>query len=314
MSSPTMLAISARLTLNVHDLNNEGAEGNQTQTRMVHVVDKDGKLAMVNAVSGDMLKHIQVGYLQRLAIEEQLPLCEGCRLFDANRINRDTEFLDSLGEEKDTGRIVQQVISKCVIDDAEGVLITAGKRSAPRKSTVEFGWLVGVPEKTQTESYFHVKYDPGRGEGSGDSSGANLGQNIFYRPVNSGIYAFVATFEVGRVGFNDVTREYVVDEKERLARIAAVLKSIAYTLVRTEGAQRNTQHPHVLDAQGVVTVSYDARPAPTWSPLQEDYREELTKLCSEINRLGGKQDLQFMEFDSLSEFASVTADILSALT
>jgi CRISPR-associated protein Cst2 len=33
------LSLSGRLTLDMHSLNNEGGEGNQIQTRMVHIVD-----------------------------------------------------------------------------------------------------------------------------------------------------------------------------------------------------------------------------------------------------------------------------------
>ena len=33
------LSISARATLDMHSLNNEGGEGNQIQTRMVNIVD-----------------------------------------------------------------------------------------------------------------------------------------------------------------------------------------------------------------------------------------------------------------------------------
>lgn len=312
-AAPTMISISARLTLNLHDLNNEGSEGNQVQTRMVHVVDENGELAVVNAVSGDMLKHIQAGYLQRVALEEGLPLCAGCRLFDANRINRDEDFFKGLGDEKDASKTLDRVIPACVVDDAEGFLITVGGRSVPRKSTVEFGWLVGIPSRTQTESYFHVKYDPSRGAGSGDETGANLGQAIFYRPANSGVYALVATFEASRIGFNDISREYVLSESERAARVRAVLKSLVYTLVRTEGAQRNTQHPHILAAEGVVAISRDARPAPTASPLKDGYREDVMATCKQLDRMGGKHAFETRTFDSMSEFASIVADLVDTL-
>ena len=53
------ISLAGRLTLDMHSLNNEGTEGNQLLTRMVHVVDGNGRLNVVNAVSGDMLKHIQ---------------------------------------------------------------------------------------------------------------------------------------------------------------------------------------------------------------------------------------------------------------
>ncbi|MCA3748045.1 MAG: DevR family CRISPR-associated autoregulator, partial [Rubrobacter sp.] len=175
------ISITGRLTLDLHSLNNEGAEGNQLQTRMVHIVDDAGELQVVNGISGDMFKHIQAEHFQEAAMSADLPLCAGCRVFDANRINADTEFFSSLPDGVGNQELIDRVLQHCAMDDAEGILITQGKRSTPRKSCVEFGWVVGLPEVTRTESYFHVKYDPReRGAGSGGEAGANVGQNIFY--------------------------------------------------------------------------------------------------------------------------------------
>src|SRR5438270_11898083 len=59
------LSIAARATLNMHSLNNEGGEGNQIQTRMVEIVGHDGQLHSVNAISGDMLKHVLMEHFFR---------------------------------------------------------------------------------------------------------------------------------------------------------------------------------------------------------------------------------------------------------
>lgn len=281
------VSISGRLTLDMHSLNNEGGEGNQIQTRMVNIVDGDGNLHVVNAISGDMLKHIQAEHFVALAGQSggALRLCAGCQRFSANRINDDKAFLDTLGKDGNEA-IVTRVIQHCAVDDVEGVLITVGNRSAPRKSAIEFGWALGLPDKTRTESYFHVKYVPERGQGSGDESGANVGQNIFYRPASSGVYALVCTIELHRVGWNDIARQIVVaDESERRARQRALLQSALYTLVRTNGAQRNTQHPHVLGFEGVVAWSTTATPAPTVSALVDDYVEQIVAIGQELNRL-----------------------------
>jgi len=48
------LSISGLLTLELHALNNEGAEGNTMMTRMVNIIDQQGRKHTVNAVSGDM--------------------------------------------------------------------------------------------------------------------------------------------------------------------------------------------------------------------------------------------------------------------
>ncbi len=41
-TSIASLSIAARVTLDMHSLNNEGGEGNQIQTRMVDIVDHLG--------------------------------------------------------------------------------------------------------------------------------------------------------------------------------------------------------------------------------------------------------------------------------
>lgn len=307
------ISISARITLDMHSLNNEGAEGNQLQARMVHIVDEQGELQVVNAISGDMLKHIQAEYFHAVAREAGLPLCTGCQVLNANRINADLDFIKGeLGDIKDNAQILDKIIQHCALDDAEGVLITEGNRSAARKSTVEFGWLVGLPEKTRTESYFHVKFDHDRGQGSGSEDGSNLGQNIFYRPASSGVYALVLNVEASRVGFNDVSREYVVDETERKKRLDSLLRSITFTLLNPKGAHRNTQFPHIVDMSGVVTVSRSSVPAPTASPLNNKYVEEIKAVTDQINRFT-QNSIEIFIFNAQSEFAKIMANLIERL-
>jgi CRISPR-associated protein Cst2 len=79
------LSISGIVTMNMHALNNEGSEGNTMMTRMVEIVDASGKNHTVNAVSGDMFKHIQAEHLFMEAKSNNLPLCSGCQVLDSNR-------------------------------------------------------------------------------------------------------------------------------------------------------------------------------------------------------------------------------------
>jgi CRISPR-associated protein Cst2 len=58
MSTPIVsLSIAARMTLNMHSLNNEGGEGNQIQTRMIDIVDEDNVL-----YKDRVLRHIVLPY------------------------------------------------------------------------------------------------------------------------------------------------------------------------------------------------------------------------------------------------------------
>jgi len=145
------LSLSAELTLDMHSLNNEGGEGNQIQTRMVNIVDGDGKLKNVNAISGDMIKHILAEHLHRIGVASQLQMCSACRTFNANRISADADYIAKVEKMSDAESLTL-MLQTCAIDDMMGNLITAGSKSLPRKSVVEFGWVVGKPEKTRSDS------------------------------------------------------------------------------------------------------------------------------------------------------------------
>jgi len=315
------ISISAQAVLDMHSLNNEGGEGNQIQTRMVNIVDSDGKLHNVNAISGDMFKHIQAEHLHRLAVAAGLPLSEGARLFNANRVNFDIDVGNDLATALDKTdsdlAALDVILQKCAVTDLEGILVTAGKRSLPRKSVVEFGWVVGVPEHVETDSYFHVKYSSDRSAGarakaeSDEARGANVGQAIFHRPASSGVYAVVLNLEAARVGFNDLSQKYAVDSGERQERLKALLESILYTFIEPAGAMRSTQNPHVVDFSGVVTVSHDVVPAPCLSPLKSTFREDVAQVAAALNRLRPNA-IDVKPFRSMGEFADIMAGLVQS--
>ncbi len=306
------ISISARATIDMHNLNNEGGEGNQIQTRMVDIIGADGRMHNVNAISGDMLKHIQAQHFFKLAREQGMPLCAGCDHFDANRINADSAWIESMP--KSDREALSALLQKCAMDDTAGILITAGGRSLPRKSVVEFGWVVGVPALVKSESYFHVKYAERDKErvasdaAAREKEGSNLGQTIFHRPASSGVYAMVCHLELGRIGYNDISQTYVVDEDERARRARALIQSVMHTFLELNGAMRTTQLPHLVALEGIITRSSSgAVPAPMVSPLaggREDndaYRAQAETIAQALN--GSAQVVTPQKFDTLSDFA-----------
>jgi CRISPR-associated protein Cst2 len=312
------LSVCARATLDMHSLNNEGSEGTQIQTRMVNIVAADGRLYNVNGISGDMFKHIQAEHLYHIARNgNNLPLCAACRVFDANRISADREYIAEIKGKSDA-EAIDLMLARCVLDDIEGNLITAD-RSTPRKSVVEFGWVVGLPEVTATDSYFHVKYAAERGEAARAAAAeeearkANLGQTPFHRPASSGIYAVVSHYEVSRIGFNDITRRYVPDEAARQARYRALLESVLYTFVQPKGAMRAAQLPHIVAFEGVVTYTTAVLPAPTVSPLNPDYVQEIERVAAALNGLR-PQAVTVQRFATLGEFAGAMQALIETTT
>lgn len=292
------LSICGRLTLELHSLNNEGGEGNQTMTRIVAVVDTAGTVHKVNAISGDMFKHIQAEHFYLLARENEMPLCKGCETFRADRILGDDEFLKGLPATD--AEAINHLLTRCALEDTEGTLIARGARSIPRKSVAEFSWVVGLPDKVRTESYFHVRYAQERG-------GENVSQPIFHRPASSGIYASVANFELARIGFNDVSQTYAINEEERLKRHRIFLRSVLHTYVEPAGAMRSMQNPHILNFEGIVTASYGVLPAPTISPLADDYKEQVQAVAKALDTDG---KLAVHIFNNTAEFATIMQQIV----
>ncbi|SRR5579871_1080147 len=316
MTTPiASVSIAARATLDMHSLNNEGGEGNQIQTRMVDIVDHLGELHNVNAISGDMLKHVLMEHFFQQARAHHLPLCQSCQHFNTNRINADKEFLKRVEAEKvKDADFIDQVLQTCAIDDVAGVLVTEN-RSLPRKSITEFGWVIGLPDRVSTNSYFHAKYVAERSaekraeDAEGQKTGANLGQSIFHRPASSGIYAIVCHLELARIGYNDIKQTYAIEESERQRRAAILLESLLYTFIELNGAMRSTQLPHLVALEGVLTASTGVIPAPLISPLiggsndHSTYRQQVSEITAALNGREHEQ-VSVQNFDTIGDFAT----------
>jgi len=300
------LSLCARVGINLHNLNNEGTEGNQQQTRMVHILDEAGNKSVVNAISGDMFKHIFVEHLTPLLISEGEAVCQNSARLHPDRVLLDLDFTSKAKNLKPEG-IQKLMIETCAVTDICGTLYA--EKATARKSVAEFGWVVGIPELTRTEQYFHVKYDPSRESGTGAETVAGT-QAIFHRPASSGLYALVANLELSRIGRNDITREDVISEENKRKRMRCAIRALGATLIAPRGAQRNTQFPHITSAEGVITISRNSLPAPTISPLSSSYKVEIQKIADKLNALDSGGQIECFSFDSPSGALSILENLL----
>ena len=294
MSAITSLSLCARITLDMHSLNNEGTEGNQQMTRMVHIIDGEGRRQVVNAISGDMMKHILVEHLTPLLAEGGQPISPYALRLHPDRILPDAAFREFVkNNTKGNSAILTYMLSNCSVTDLAGALLA--EKAAARKSCAEFGWVVGLPDSTVTEQYFHVKYDPQTREKGAGGESVEGRQAIFHRPASSGVYALICNLDLCRIGLNDITREYVVKSKDRQARGKALIQALAASLLKPTGAQRNTQSPHVLECQGIVSWSDNTLPAPAMSPLKTGYEEQIERCVESLNGIstGGMESRRF---------------------
>jgi CRISPR-associated protein Cst2 len=289
------ISISGTLSWQLHALNNEGNEGNQSLTRRYYVIDKSNpEPQYVNGVSGDMLKHIQAEHLHRIAIESGLSWSEGGERFNPDRVGYDIEKKkDTFFSDKETDLTTRtdKVLKLCSISDLEGFMVTVkGGQTLKRESVIEFGTVVGVPTFVKTQSYFHAKY------GEDNPTPYNV-------QVSSGLYASVLNIEAFRIGYNPHSFKYAIDKAERKKRLDALLKSVLYTFLQPNGAKRNTHLPHPDGFSGVISVSTKRCPAPMVSPLQPDFNRQIGSLAQTLNRINGEGTIHLHEFETLAEFA-----------
>ena len=128
------ISIAARATLDMHSLNNERSEGNEIHTRMVNIVGSDERLHLVNAISGDMLKHIQCRHFFGIARQGGLSLCGGCALFDANRVNADRVWIEQMPPTDQEA--ISALLRYCSLDDIAGTLSPRWEQAANGPFTV----------------------------------------------------------------------------------------------------------------------------------------------------------------------------------
>jgi CRISPR-associated protein Cst2 len=288
------ISISGLLSLQLHALNNEGNEGNQSLTRRYYVIqDGMNEAEYVNGISGDMFKHIQSEHLHRIAVESGLSLSEGGKQLNPDRIGYDLEknlpvFTD---KDADLAAKTDKVIQLCTISDLEGFMVTVkGGQTLKRDSTIEFGAIVGRPNQVKTQSYFHAKY------GVENPTPYNV-------QVSSGLYATVLNIEAFRIGYNHHNFGYSIDVSERKKRLDALLKSVLYTYLQPNGAKRNTNLPHPDSFEGIITVSSRRCPAPMLSALEDSYQSQIKSLAATLNNLNGVDTIRCFQFENMAEFA-----------
>ncbi len=312
------ISISGEITLNMHSLNNEGGEGNQIMTRQLTIVDKDGQEQTVNGISGDMFKHIHAGHLVNYCVENDIALSQYSKVLNPNRISS-KELLkyieDNKKKNEKAGVIIEALINSCAVCDTHGTLITdkvgdnKDSSNTPRKSVIEFGWTVGIPEKNNTETYLHTKVVHSSTGVKGESS--NEGQNIFHRPANNGVYAFVCNIDTYRIGYNDIDRNYSIEDADRKKRYKAILQSLISSFLNPRGAMTSSQKPHITDFKGVVSYSEKLIPAPTISAINSEYKDEIETITTNLNAIE-PDSITTEKFDGLGELSGIIKDLIGA--
>jgi len=299
------IGIMVKVGWNFHSLNNEGTVGNVVEPRTLVLPGGE----KTDGISGEMLKHVNHEYFWQLtkASDEKGKLCEGCEQKRPERANRNTD-----AKEKGRPEEVMEEAIKCPTCDIHGFLIN--QPSISRKSTIQVGWAVGIPEDQEIKSHTHIRKSPHENfvqseevrevgdwskyacseeECDTDEDESKLfkvnnkwyckkhletqaEQMIYHRPTRSGNYALIMGFQPWRIGYNDISTEYT-DDVDRKLRYKNTIDSIENMLLRPDGAMTTTRLPHIKDIKGSIILTETVNPAPIISPLKEDYQETLKK-------------------------------------
>lgn len=270
------IGIVGRIRIDAHSLNNEGTVGNVTEPRTI--VLADGR--KTDGISGEMLKHMHTEAFWQLAKERNITLCQACQTLRPEKANKNPNVTKINEVEEALNEAL-----KCAICDIHGFLVE--KPTLSRKSTVEFGWAIAIPEQFYRDIHVHARVAPGEKEREKE---AKTEQMIYNRPTRSGIYAFVSIFQPWRIGLNEINYSYILDDKERKRRYDLVIDSYKAMLSRLEGAMTTTRLPHTGEIDGLIIKTTNAMPVPLVSPLRDDYKEQLEKIIKPEN---------IQEFDSL---------------
>lgn len=339
------LSLACRVMMDMHALNNEGNESNRLMTRQVGIVtpsvSEDGQpgysRAVVNAISGDMNKHIFADAFRNIALDLGLPLNSASQALDPARMMGDPDFAAYVSEKDEkkkrpTDEIIDQLLT-CALTDVCGIMITAGGQSIKRKSAVEFGWTIGLPGITEVQEFIHARHaitrvhriraergDTEAREQAQSERESNIGQMIFNRPASSGVYAFVAHLDIAAIGFNDAAQQYPESVRhfktgeeipvDRGLRLRAALLALAQTLLHPKGALTSTQLPHVVDVEGFVSVSTSAAAAPLLSPLTDNFIERAGSLAGLLNRLHGEDAVAVAPFSGGEGLLQTVAEMV----
>jgi len=301
------IAILARVTWDLHSLNNEGTVGNVTEPRTIVLWDG----TKTDGVSGEMMKHIHAYWTWLQAKTGNLSLCPACQSFQPQRADAAPQGLNR----NDNAQAMHTAIERCILCDLHGFLVQ--RPTIHRQSVVEFGWIVGVPGKFHRDIHIHARHAVAERGVSAESRGESeegeqpqertevAAQMPYHRPTRSGVYALVTLFQPWRIGLNEVNYTYALDEDERVRRYQLALIAYEWTLKRPDGAMTSTRFPHIEGIEGIVLISRQSVPVPMLSPLREDYREKLKTLAQ-------KQGVEAKEFNDLNELVDILTELQSS--
>jgi CRISPR-associated protein Cst2 len=285
---------TGRVIVNVHDLNNEAAIGNFTDIRKVKIVDSNGNIQEVVAVSGNMLKHWHFIYTKRL-LQEKDKLCTYCSREEAWRISDKDSRLTEIIKEKIKGeekyiKAEEKLITTCAIEDIHGFLSPIGELPIRRESRVRFSWFIpieGSEEALVTGVHTRVaKIMEEKKEEKEEATEARVApqQMLFYKQYSSAIYAFSSSIDISRIGISDYSFKPIKNLNEEVIRRRrrAALEALIPILGGETGASMSRALPITKPLEIFLVASQYSGLPNLVGAYFKDYRERNISIMKSI--------------------------------
>ncbi len=281
------ISICARLTLALRQYGR--ADMSRIVRGNVTLVSPDGEIQMSDAIAPAAFRYAQAECLRKLATASGLPLSEGSRTGRLERAGWDI----AQGREEFSGMTAASLLGTIIrldaLSDLAGIF---GGASGTRSGVTQFAWMVGLPQRVITQQFALQAHSPLPG-----------------RREVSGTYAFMIRVEAARIGFNDHTSSYVINQAERARRYQILLSSVLQVVSNLPAIPSSNNLAHLTDCRGYICWTSGVVSAPLVSPLNDDYIAEARRLGTILNRLHSGGGLEIAEFDSAGELAERIADL-----
>jgi CRISPR-associated protein Cas7/Csa2 subtype I-A len=281
-------ALTVKLLMNMHDLNNERAE----EIRRIPLIysTKDGFKLVEEAVavSGVMLKHWHAAYLSERAKSLGINLCPLCSRGEAIRLPpvdiltksrkeiqewlkvREEEFeryVETIGKENE-----EKIVKMCVGEDVHGFLRT--QPPLRRESLVKFSWLLPIYIGDMPTQFRVVQHTRNIREIPKELPKELKQMQMPYpRSYADGIFGFTSVANLDNVGVSFSSGKNVLDDNNKKKRVRALIEAFIPMLTGACGASLARALPAAKPLEVTVIVSKEAKisfPAPV-HPMYEEY-------------------------------------------
>lgn len=316
----TFLRIAGRIRLNGHSLNAQGGGGTNyveiTKSKVSIRDNKKWRVLEVPAVSGNMVKHWHfVGFVDSFRETKfKDNLTKRALRYNGVRFGQEEDVKKANGEEDISLEKEETVIKNFADADIHGFL--APDQGVRRNSLVKTSFLLPTEDfiKEVDERLIHaVKHN----RLDVDENGAikkESEQMIFNREYATGLYGFEVVLDLGFVGVpqSDISRQNVIGDNEKQARIKSALKALPPMLSGYIGANLARAFPTFKIQEFIAVKGDEPIPALTHG-FYEDYVATSKKTIENAKKLDFEVDSYGYKVDFGENVSSVEDFVAKAL-